>query len=375
VERRIAEAQRGLEGDPAVEARKQAVEAALARERSEPALDELELRVRGEREQRGGELALRARVPVPDPGQVRARRAVRRAETETSLARLDETSLSQRAERCFRSTAIHAHQEHSAIYQAYARREKILLEWNQEWRRSGIQSERIGAQFDLEGRIKLVARKPGPPPESGAVTDALPPVGRGPGALVTSEDLLFETVRRQHPSVAVHRAVAAHYEALSARSESTARPSLKFVDFDYMPIGAGNDDNAFGAQLAFQIPFGTESRADASRYRALRRSEALEGERLVQQQVRRSLFALREFEHFESNMDRWQELLELARDAEELADRWRDERLARPSQVENLIDRAYDARVAVIEARERAGLARCTVLALTGVSLDDWPRE
>ena len=79
VERRIAEAQRGLEGDPAVEARKQAVEAALARERSEPALDELELRVRGDHRRRGGELALRARIPVPDLGQVRARRAVRRA--------------------------------------------------------------------------------------------------------------------------------------------------------------------------------------------------------------------------------------------------------------------------------------------------------
>ena len=61
--------------------------------------------------------------------------------------------------------------------------------------------------------------------------------------------------------------------------------------------------------------------------------------------------------------------------AEQVADRWRDERLARPSQVENLIDRAYDARDAVLEAREQAGLARCTVLALTGVSLDHWPRE
>jgi hypothetical protein len=271
--------------------------------------------------------------------------------------------------------AIHAHQERSAIYRQYAQRQKGLLEWNQEWLRSGRQSERTGTQFDLEGRIKLVAREPGPPPESGVATDALPPVERGPGALVTSEELLLETVRRQHPSVAVYRAVAARYQALSARSESTGRPSLKFVDFDYMPVAAGNDDHAFGAQLAFEIPFGIESRADTSRYRALQRSEALEGERLVQEQVRRSLFALRKFEHFEANTHRWQELLELARDAEQVADRWRDERLARPSQVENLIDRAYDARGAVLEARERAGLARCTVLALTGVSLDDWPRE
>jgi hypothetical protein len=375
VERRIAEAQRGLEGDPAVEARKQAVEAALARERSEPALDEFEFRVRGQARDGDAALGMRARIPVPDPAQVRARRAVRRAETEASIARLDETSLRRRTELCFRSIDTEAHRERSAIYESYARRGRALLEWSEGARRSGILSERPATQFRIEARIKLVTRKPGPPPEPSAATDPLPAVGRGRGALVTSPELLLDLVRTHHPSPAVHRAIAARYEALSTRAQSAARPWFEFVDLDYERIFRDESRNDIGGQLAFRIPFGVESRADASRFRALGRSETLEGEGLIRDQMRQSIFALKEFQYFESNTEEWQELLELAHSAEEMADRWRDERLARPSQVENLIERAYDARVAVIEARERAGLARCTVFALTGVSLDDWPRK
>jgi hypothetical protein len=375
LERRVAEAQRGLEGDPAVEAGREAVEAAVARERGEVALDEFELRVRGQSRDGDAALGMRARIPVPDPARVRARRAVRRAETEASIARLDETSLRRRAELCFRSIDGEAHRERGAIYELYDRRLRALLAWNEEWRRSGIQSERRATQFGIEARIKLVSRKPGPPPEPSAATDPLPPLGRGQGTLVTSAELLLDLVRTHHPSPAAHRALAAGYEALSNRAQTAARPWFEFVDLDYERIFGDQSRNDIGGQLAFHIPFGVESRADVSRYRALGRSETLEGEGLIRDQMRQSLFALKEFQYFESNTEEWQELLELARSAEHVADRWGEERLARPSQLETLIDRAYDARVAVLEARERAGLARCTLLALTGVSLDDWPRE
>ncbi len=38
-------------------------------------------------------------------------------------------------------------------------------------------------------------------------------------------------------------------------------------------------------------------------------------------------------------------------------------------------DGAFTARSAVLEARERAGSAYCTLLAMTGVELMAWPRE
>ena len=57
-----------------------------------------------------------------------------------------------------------------------------------------------------------------------------------------------------------------------------------------------------------------------------------------------------------------------------MAERWWRERLAKPSEVAALLDEAFAAKSAVLEARERAGSSRCTLLAMTGVSADDWPR-
>ena len=101
-ERRIADSQRGLDGDLAVEARREEVEAAMARERGESVLDAVQLRVRDEYEDHH-RVRVTARIPVPDPWEIRARRELRRADTETSVARLEETALSRRAELCFLS--------------------------------------------------------------------------------------------------------------------------------------------------------------------------------------------------------------------------------------------------------------------------------
>ncbi len=89
----------------------------------------------------------------------------------------------------------------------------------------------------------------------------------------------------------------------------------------------------------------------------------------------RSLQALDELHAFETRSQRWRDLLRLADEAEEIADRWWRERLARPADVAALLDGAFTARSAVLEARERAGSAYCTLLAMTGVELTAWPRE
>jgi hypothetical protein len=80
-------------------------------------------------------------------------------------------------------------------------------------------------------------------------------------------------------------------------------------------------------------------------------------------------------DHFETRVKQWEELLTLARKADEIAERGWREQLATLSQVASLFEQAYEARIAVLEARERAGMASCTLLAMTGVPPEDWPRE
>ena len=96
---------------------------------------------------------------------------------------------------------------------------------------------------------------------------------------------------------------------------------------------------------------------------------------IVDDQIALGLRALNDVHDFESRADEWRELEQLALSAEQIVDRWRDARLAKPSSVVSLLDNAYDARIAVLEARELAASAQCTLLAMTGVRLELWPRE
>jgi hypothetical protein len=191
--------------------------------------------------------------------------------------------------------------------------------------------------------------------------------------LVRTPQLLRDTVRNHHPSVALRRATADRYRALAERARARNQPWIKFVDVRY-EYRSDRNESGVGGQLAFEIPLGGQL-ANAGRYEALIRESHGEADGLVEQQIARSLQALGEVHEFESRTDRWQHLLQLADEAEEIADRWWQGRLAKPSAVAALLDEAFAARSAIVEARERAGSAYCTVLAMTGVPVEEWPRE
>lgn len=362
-----------MAGDPLIRARVAGVEAARAQEKTEVAVDEVEFRV-GDEYDRQHILRMRARLPVEGPLEIKASRDVRRADTAVAVARLEEASLQRRAELCFPSVDVLVHRTQSSIYDAYAERQKALLAWSQEWRRAGMIDELSATRFELESRIKLASREPPPPPEAEVVMPVLPPIEAKPSVLVRELSLLREAVRRHHPSVTVRRATAEHYQALARRAKRRALPSLKFVDISYQYTGS-DGNNGVGGRLAFDIPLGIRERANAGRYQALARQEENEQEYLLQEQVRQSLEALAELADFEARSEQWQELEELARSAEKTADRWWRERLAKPSQVAALLDEAFSARTAILDARERAAVAGCTLLAMTGLSPEDWPRE
>lgn len=369
---RIARAQSGLEGDPELQARREQVEAARARERGEGPFDELEVRVRHQNEEQDS-LRVLTRVPLPDPRELSAQRAARRAETEASLARLEETALERRGELCFRAIEEAVHRHESAVYREYSERQAGLLEWNREWRESGALSEPSAIRFEIESRIKLATRMPEPAPPTPAEVAALPEIGRADGMLIRDPELVRETVREHHPAVGVSEAVAERYRALARRAVARGRPRVDFVDLSYEPL-TQRDRHEFAAQLAVRVPLGRSAKAEAARYTALARGEGREAAQVVEEQLRLGMVALGDVDHFEANTERWLELLDLAGEAEALAERWWRQRLATPSDVSRLLDQAFAARASVLEARARAGLAGCTLFSMTGVSIEDWPR-
>jgi hypothetical protein len=371
---RIDSAKRGLADDPAIQARAAEVEAAMAREEGEELIDEIQLRLRGAYLDEG-RFRVTTRIPIANPAELRTRKQVLRADTEVAVARLEEASLERRAELCFPSVDFLVYQRRLPIYDAYATRQEALLAWSEDWRIAGTIDELEAARFEIDNRIKLVTREPTRPPQVEVAMAVLPEVEARSGQLVREPQMLRETIRSYHPSAAVRRATAERYRALSERASIQARPWLSFVDLAYEYESNNGGQNGGGAQLAFDLPFGARERAAAGRYEALVRGEQSEEQRLVEERVLRSRAALDELADFEARAGQWAELEVLAGTAERIADRWWQDRLARPSEVADLLDKAFTARTAVLDARERAALAGCTLLTATGVPPERWPRR
>jgi hypothetical protein len=368
---------------PALRARRAGVEAARARENSAHMLDEFELRV-GDEYLDEHQIQIVARLPIRHPGEVRAQREIYAAEADMAERRLDEATLTRRAELCFPAVEAEARAVERAIYRAYASRQEELLAFNEEVERSGVINEVEASRFELSSRLRLTTRQPtfAPLPVAGAA--ALPSLDSPDGSLVRSEATLREAVIGHHPSVALHRATAVRYEALAARARSRNQPWIKFVDLSYEhrsgESGPPSDPdthsrNGGGGRIAFTIPFGGTQKANSLRYSALVREQQGEAAARVEEQVLRGTQALQLLHDFEQRAERLRELVALADGAEEIADRWWESKLAKPSQVAALIDEAFAARSAVLNAREEAGVARCALLAMTGVAAEQWPRE
>ena len=373
-QQRIERAEQGLENDPVLQAHRAAVEAAEEKEQRAKLVDGVELRIGDDYLDDDHQIRALARVKVRNPLEWRAERDALRAETDIEVARLEEASLERRVALCFPSVEGLVSDERKKIYAEYAERQKILLDWNDDWRASGVIDELSGARFELDSRIKLATRQPAPSVEHDRIPMQLPRIGAGGGELVRSPERLRAAVRKHHPSIGVRRATAERYRRLAERARARRLPRLRFVDVSYEHRTERSKDGV-GGQLAFEIPFGGEARADIGRFEALGLQQSLEATALVGDQISLSLQALNDVHDFETRTEQWREVDRLASRAEQVADRWWKARLARPSQVAALLDSAYAARIAVLEARERAASARCTLLSLTGVSLDAWPRE
>jgi hypothetical protein len=373
-QQRIDRAERELENDPVVQAHRAAVEAAQAKEESPKLVDGVELRVRDDYLENDHQIRTLARLDIVNPIELRAEREALSAATDIEVARLEEVSLERRVEFCFPSVEALVLEERISIYAKFAERQQNLLDWNSDLRESGVIDELGGARFELAGRTKLAVRQPPARVDRVRIPMQLPEIGQGGGELIRTTEQLREKIRAHHPSVTVRRATAKRYLRLAELARARRLPGLKFVDLSYEHRTERDRDGVAG-QLAFSIPFGGEARAEIARLEALGRQNRSETIAVIDDQVSLGLRALNDVHDFESRSDEWRELEQLAMSAEQIVDRWWSGRLAKPSQVVSLLDDAYDARIAVLEARELAATAQCTLLAMTGVRLKAWPRE
>lgn len=377
VRSRIASGSQGLEDEPAVGAASARGEAALAREAEPVFFRGLELRARGlsaDNFSRGEDVEFSARLEMNNPWALASERRARRSETDEALAEVEQTSLELRAEQCRRSMEAGALAERRAFYEWYRERLEAALEWNEQRRAAGTVDELRAQRLELEGATRLARREPPPAGDPVSPDFPLPELTAPAEPLVVQPAVVRERVGQHQPAVAGRLAAKRRLEALAERATRRRLPWFGFVEVGY-ELSPHNSASNITGQVALEIPFGLDQRAEARRYQALSRGEELEAEALERELSRLALAALRTISFFEGRADRLRALLQTSRASQTLADRWLAERLGEPLDVARLIDEAYQAHDSVVEERLRAGLAACLLLETTGTPLAQWPRS
>lgn len=367
----------GMQDDAAVEASRAELDAELAREQGDAVADAIEVRV-GAEIQGDASVPVLARLPLANPRALRAQKEAQHASSEAALAKLEEVALERRAALCLPSLDRLVHAQQTQIYERYAARSRELVAWNAELARAGMLDEVAAAGFELASKADLATRLPNPPPPAARnerVFAVLPPLPERAEAFSAQAEQVRAEVLRSQPVVGVHRALRERYQALAKREDASRYPSLKFVDLGFEAVTHRGQQQSAIARVGVEIPFGTRARAEARHYSALANSQTSQERAVVEERTQQAQLALAALQAFQDRSAHWRELLVLADSAEAVADRWFAQRLARPDEVADLLDEVFRTREAVLDARERAGLADCSLLAATGVSAASWPRE
>ncbi len=361
------------------------VDAAMAA-RPTSAVDGVELRVRGQAgkasstspaEDALGPLEVGARLNLKSPFEAAASARARDAEVAGAVAQLEGVALQQRALRCVDGAQQQAWRERRALYELLAFKLGKLTEWNRDWRRGGSLDELTAARFELEAGRLLLSREPRPLPPAllGGAPDAkaLPEVAAPRGRLARGAEVVASALSGHHPAQAARAAAQGRAEALEAQAFHASLPWLRFVEVGFSP-NATDVGRSVGARLALEVPLGAPW-GEPARQRAEGLSEQKAFEAQQQERARRVGLALSELARFEAQGPKLQELSAAAAQAEPIAERWLSQRTGEPARVEALFERIHDARAEVVEARERAALAGCALLELSGVPPEAWPRE
>lgn len=369
----------GSHGDePSLRAAVARGEAALARESAASVWDGIELRVQDlsadNMAEQGTNIDLSARLSLRNPWEVAAERRARRAETDTVVSKAEQTALEVCVDDCRRSTTAAASLEHQKLYIWYREQLEKVLEWNTQCRAASTINELSAERLRLAVSSRLAERRPQPVDGEASVAYPLPEIAAPPRHLNVEPLVVVELIHAHAPMTKRLQASSKRYAALAQRANRRRLPWLDFVAVTYELL-PDNDIGGLTGEVALEIPFGIDQRAESRRYGALKRSAEFEVEAVEQEQAERALVALRQLVSFEELSEQLMALDEASDGGVEVAARYLTERQGDPSAVAGLLDSAYEAREAVVEARYQAGMARCTLLETTGVPFAEWPRS
>jgi hypothetical protein len=364
--------------DPAVLAAAARARAEAARAEGAPGMFEnLQLRVRGRGEaalEGGAGIDLGARLKMERPFKTSALADSMRHGADAALWLAHAAEAEARARLCEESVLGRSEAARAEEHTLFRARVEKALGWASALAQAGEVQSLVAIETELNVRRSLLARASALAVhrvvgELGPLPDVL--ADRG-APLALDEGTVRAAVRVQHPEVLSHLAMSERHRA-EALSERRARlPWFDFLQLDYFTWRGGSE--ALGARVAVGIPLDDGARGRAARAELLGESERHAAEASLGTLATAARAALAELAEVEARAADYRALLKAAEAAEVLAARLIDERRGPADKALGLLDDAQDARDLVREARERAGVAACTLELSTGKDYAAWPR-
>ena len=354
------------------------VQASESREDSRRLVDEIDLRVNQigvEGDDIDDGFDVTARLPFNNPAENSAREQAYEIESEVAALQLESAVLEEQVVLCERSVRADHGQQLEALRTDLLLRLNEITEWTQSLEEAARINELDASETYLEARSLEVNSASQPVGYDVHPSFGLPPLTGGSARpLVSDSNAITALIEDSSPAINERLAASQHYLALAELEEATDTIHLNFLELSYQPFpGNGIDD--LSAQISVEIPFPGTREAAAERFQLLSEAERFDALAESEQVLWIAQVALSSINHFNAQSTALTELLAAAASTEETAQRWLNDRRSEPRQLLRAFWRVYTARRSVLAEQHRAGQAACMLLASTGLSTEQWPRE
>ncbi|MDX9720520.1 MAG: hypothetical protein RBU37_07225 [Myxococcota bacterium] len=350
--------------------------AAAAESVSAAWIDELELRI----DELGPaaipdfeELQLRLRASLIAPWERSSTLEAASKARDYELERLDEALLEERVAACERAVEARYGSRLQTQQEALESHLALLSEWGLSASEEGalLELEQVELELDLE---QLRFDNTVPKREHAPAAEGDDPLAGLPEELqLDASPETVATLVAQHPLRQSALAEAAMESANAAEADARRWPWLRFVELGFQ-VRPDQWEDSFYAQLAIDIPLGSEASAERERREALARSAEASAEHVQQSHASRAALAISTLNGYFAEAQQRQRLRAAAELAIDTAARWGDAGLEEPGRLAAVLRAAMRAQRSLSQAERDAGRAACELLEASGTTLSDWPR-
>lgn len=375
---RVAAAVESSGGDARVQAAAARFRAVREEADSVTGHEDMQLRVNnisGDNLERNEGIEVSLRVPMTNPWEIARAREALNEEAMAMAHAVESEAVEVASVRCAEGLTRSAGTRAADVQRRFREAMLLLQTWSEGWVRGETMGPLESAELVLEIERRLAELVP--PAVGAGASVPLPSLDPGAPLDMRTETILAR-IEAAHPAMQQHAAAARSYRALARRERARAAPWFGFVELGYeFDRSRPSEDNrqAIEARFAITLPLAMRPRHEVARQEARAQAEELDAQAAAEELAGAAARALASVSDFSQRAGSLSGLATRADETEAIALRYLQQREQDPKAVLGVLVEVMRARMTLIDAQLRAGLAACDLYMSTGVSAADWPRQ